>query len=524
MTAHKIKRPPLRYPIIPVYELLKKTAQRLPQKLAIIDPRGGRKLTFGDLDRESDILAGAFFSWGIKKGDRIAFFMENGWEYFVGFYATMKVGAVASPMNPIFRERKVKHQVNDAESKILMVQHSLLPIIERTLPELPTLQKIVVTRGPKPEKEKVFALVDLLKTPPTVSACPSLRIHPQEDLAALPYTSGTAGLSKGVMISQFNLVVNTIQAMHSIEAREDDILISFLPFNHIYGLTYFLCGAIYLGTTQVIMPRFEAEECLRLVEKYRVSLMLSVPPALLALLHLPNAGNYDASSLRYIWVGAAPLPSPVLQGIRRKFNVPLARHYGLTEASPSTHANAPDRPKEGSVGIAVSDLEDRIMDWDTGKKEMACGEPGELAVRGPNVFQGYWKHPEDTKLALRDGWLYTGDIARMDEEGYVYILDRKKDMIKYQGYQIAPTELEAILMEHPAVQDCAVVGIPDEKSGEVPKAFVVLRQGWAVDPEELREFVADRVPAYKQIREVALIVEVPKNFSGKILRRVLKRG
>jgi long-chain acyl-CoA synthetase len=523
MANQKIKRPPLHYPMIPVYEILKKTARRLPDKLAIIDPRGGRRLTFAGLDRESDILAGSFFSWGIKKGDRISFFMENGWEYLVGFYAVMKIGAVLSPMNFAFREQRVKHQVNDAESKFMLVQHSLLPIIERSLSELPTLEKIIVTRGPKPEKENFFTLADLLENSSQGSSLPSLNLHPQEDLAALPYTSGTAGLSKGVMITHFNLTVNTMQAIHSIEAREDDILISFLPFSHIYGFTYFLCGAIYLGATQVIMSRFEAEECLRLVEQYRVSLMLSVPPALLALFHFPNAERYDTSSLRRIWVGAAPLPATVFQGIRQKFNVPLIRHYGLTEASPSTHANPPDRPKEGSVGTAVSDLEDRIMDWDTGKKEMPCGEPGELAVRGRNVFRGYWKHPEDTKLALRDGWLYTGDIACMDEEGYVYIIDRKKDMIKYGGYKIAPTELEAILMEHPAVQDCAVLGMPDEQSGEIPKAFVVLREGLIVDPQELMAFVAARVPSYKQIREVTFIAEVPKNRSGKILRRVLKK-
>ena len=524
MTQRKLKRPPLRYPIIPVYEILKKTAQRLPEKLAAIDPRGGRELTFADLDKESDTLAGAFFSWGVEKGDRISIFMENGWEYLVGFYATAKVGAVVSPMNPIFRERKVKHQINDAESKILMVQHTLFPIIERILPELPTLEKIIVIRGPKPKKEKVFALADLLKESSTFLALPSLRIHPQEDLAALPYSSGTAGLNKGVMITHFNLVANALQSMHAVEAREEDIFISFLPFNHIYGLTYFLCGAIYLGVTQVIMARFEAEECLRLIEKYRASVLFSVPPALLAFLNLPNAANYDVSSLRFIWVGAAPLPPVVSRAIQENFGVPVGRHYGLSEASPTTHANLPGRIKENSVGIAVSDCQDRIMDWQTGKQEMPVGEPGELVVRGPNVFQGYWKHPEDTQLALREGWLYTGDIAKMDEEGYVYIVDRKREMIKYQDYQVAPAELEAILMEHPAVQDCAVVGIPDDPSGEIPKAFIVLQVGWTVDPDELMEFVADRVPPYKQIREVALITEVPKNPSGKILRRVLKSG
>jgi long-chain acyl-CoA synthetase len=347
---------------------------------------------------------------------------------------------------------------------------------------------------------------------------------PETDLAALPYSSGTAGQSKGVMITHFNLVANIIQSMFAVETREEDIFISFLPFNHIYGLTYYLGGAIYLGATQVTMTRFEAEECLRLIEKHRVTVLFAVPPALLALLNLPHGSNYDVSSLRIIWVGAAPLPPPIAWGIRQKFGIPVARHYGLSEASPTTHANPSVRIKEGSVGTAVSDCEDRILDWEKGTQEMPPGEPGELAVRGPNVFQGYWNHPEDTKLALRNGWLYTGDIAWMDEEGYVYILDRKKEIIQRGEHRFAPAELEGILMEHPAVRDCAVVGIPDPGLGEFPKAFVVLQPGVVVEPEELMEFVAERVPDYKQIREVALIPEIPKNFSGKILRRILKVG
>jgi len=310
--------------------------------------------------------------------------------------------------------------------------------------------------------------------------------------------------------------------MSAVEARPDDVFISFLPFNHIYGLTYFLCGSIYLGASQVVMARFQPEECLRLVEKYRVTVIFSVQPALLAFLNVPHLERFDLSSLRYIWVGAAPMAPAVGRIIAEKFGVPVARHYGLSEASPTTHCNPPERPREGSVGIAVSDVEDKVMDWETGEREMAVGDPGELAVRGPNVFQGYWKHPEDTRLALRGGWLYTGDIAKMDEEGYVYILDRKKEMIKYRGYQIAPAELEAILMEHPAVLDCAVAGMPDKESGEIPKAFVVLREGANAGAEELKKFVAKRVAPYKKIRDLAFIPEVPRNFSGKILRRILK--
>ncbi len=519
----KLIRPSLHYPNAAIQVFLQNTAEKLPQKVGIIDPQGRRGLTFWDLNRESDILAGTFLDWGIQKGDRISFFMPNGWEYFVGFYAAMKVGAIISPMNPTFREREVKTQVHDAESRILLLHSRLNPIVEGILEELPTLEKMIFTRGPKRGKGIGFSWTGLFQKP-FRSSFPFPAIDPQKDLAALPYSSGTAGLSKGVMITHFNLVANMIQCMSGVDAREEDVFISFLPFNHIYGLTYYLCGAIYRGAQQVIMARFDAEKCLRWIERYRVTVLFCVQPALLAFLNLTNIKRYDLSSLRYIWVGAAPLAPAVSRQIQDLFGVPVLRHYGLTEASPTTHITPPGRNKEGSVGIAVSDCEDRIMDWETGKVETPVGEWGELALRGPNVFQGYWKHPEDTKLALRDGWLYTGDIARMDEEGYVYIIDRKKEMIKYHGYQIAPAELEAILMEHPAVKDCAVAGIPEENVGEIPKAFIVLREGMKADAEEIKAFVAERVAPYKKIREVAFIREIPKNYSGKILRRILKVG
>jgi len=524
MTAQKLRRPSLQYPTTPVFDFLRKTSERIPEKVAVIDPSGGRELTFNQIKNESEALTEIFLQWGVKKGDRVSFFMPNGWEYFVGFYAVMKVGAIVSPMNPTYREREVKHQVNDAESRILIIQSQLYPVVEGILEELPTLEEIIFARGPAKVGRKPFAINDLLEKPSGQPGFPPPSLNPKEDLAALPYSSGTAGLNKGVMITHFNLVCNTIQSMRAADAREDDVFLSFLPFHHIYGLTYFLCGAIYLGARQVIMARFDAEECLRLIEKYRVTVLFCVQPALLAFLNLPHADQYDVSSLRIIWVGAAPLAPAISRAVQEKFHVPVARHYGLTEASPTTHANPAARIKEGSVGIAVSDCQDRIMDWETGKIKMPVGEPGELAVRGPNVFRGYWKHPEDTKLALREGWLYTGDIARMDEEGYVYILDRKKEMIKYRGYQIAPAELEGILMEHPAVQDCAVVGMPDQASGEIPKAFIVLREGMTAEPAELMAFVAERVAPYKKIRDVAFIPEIPKSFSGKILRRVLKGG
>lgn len=521
-TTPKWQRPSLTYPKIPVFELLKDTARNLPQKLAVVDPRGGRILTYADLDRESDILANIFEHWGVQKGDRISFLLSNGWEYFVGFYGALKAGAIVSPINPTYRDRKVQHQVADSESKILFVQNKLLPQVLGILPGLPSVEKILLTQGETEENGKFFSLPTLLEKTSPLTSFPAL--VPETDLAALPYSSGTAGQSKGVMITHFNLLSNTIQSMHAVETAENDVFISFLPFHHIYGFTYFLCGSIYLGATQVVVARFHAEDCLRLMERYRVTVVFGVQPALLAFLTVPELEKFDFSSLRYIWIGAAPLVPSVARAIQEKFRVPIARHYGLSEASPTTHSNPPKRAKEGSVGIAVSDMEDKIMDWNEGKREMKTGEPGELAVRGPNIFQGYWKHPEDTKLALRDGWLYTGDIAWMDDEGYVFILDRKKEMIKYRGYQIAPAELEAIIMEHAAVKDCAVVGIPEENLGEIPKAFIVKKEGVTLSAEEVMAFVAERVAPYKKIRDVSFIHEVPKNQSGKILRRVLKVG
>ncbi len=523
MSYQKIKRPSIDYPVVPIYELLRKREEQLPNKTAIIDPHGKKELSFSDLNRLSDRLANVYLRWGIQKGDRTALFMPNGWEYFVGFFGALKAGAIVSPINPTFREREFQYQLNDTEARLLLLHPDLLPMVEGVLPRIPSLERIILVRSRGHSNRSFFLLEELLEKPSDGPSFPFPSISPKEDLAVLPYSSGTAGLNKGVMITHFNLVSNTLQSMHAAEAREDDVFISFLPFNHIYGLTYYLCGGVYLGARQIVLPRFEAEECLALIERYRATMLFCVQPALLAFLSLP-LHRYDLSSLRSIWVGAAPLAPAIARAIQQKMGVPVARHYGLTEASPTTHATPPGRMKENSVGIAVSNCEDRIMDSDTGTVELPPGKPGELAVRGPNVFRGYWKHPEEDKLALRNGWLYTGDLAWMDEEGYVYILDRKKEMIKYQGLPIAPAELEAILMEHPAVKDCAVVGIPEESVGEIPKAFIVRREGHIVDAEGIKTFVAARVAPYKQLRDVAFIQEIPKNYSGKVLRRILKVG
>jgi long-chain acyl-CoA synthetase len=324
------------------------------------------------------------------------------------------------------------------------------------------------------------------------------------------------------MLTQQNLVANNLQFMSSGRITEQDTLLIFLPFYHIYGVML-LGGGLYAGATLVIMEAFDLERSLMLAQQYGVTLYYAVPPILVALDNSARVSQYTFPRLRYIMVGAAPLAPDVAQRVQEKMQVPVLQGYGLTEASPVTHLNPVDqgRIKLDSVGVAVPNQEQKIVDLETEERELEAGEIGELYVKGPHIMKGYWKAPEETARVLRDGWLATGDIARMDREGYVYIVDRKKEMIKYKGFAVAPAEVEAVLFQHAAVADCAVIGKPDVEAGEIPKALVILRPGEEVAPEALMEFVESRVAGYKKIREVEFVTSIPKTSSGKVLRRVL---
>jgi long-chain acyl-CoA synthetase len=310
--------------------------------------------------------------------------------------------------------------------------------------------------------------------------------------------------------------------MSSGRITEQDTLLIFLPFYHIYGIML-LGGGLYAGATLVIMEAFDLERSLMLAQQYGVTLYYAVPPILVHLDNSARVTQYTFPRMRYIMVGAAPLAPDVAQRVQEKMQVPVLQGYGLTEASPVTHLNPVDqgRIKLDSVGVAVPNQEQKIVDLETGERELEVGEVGELYVKGPHIMKGYWKAPEETARVLRDGWLATGDIARMDREGYVYIVDRKKEMIKYKGFSVAPAEVEAVLFQHAAVADCAVIGKPDVEAGEIPKALVILRPGEEVAPEALMEFVESRVAGYKKIREVEFVTSIPKTASGKVLRRVL---
>jgi long-chain acyl-CoA synthetase len=513
-------RPRLQFPDVPYHGLLQRTVDRFPDKIATVFH--SQQLTFREIDGLSSSLAHAFRSLHVAKGDRVALFMTNRPEYLISFEAVSKVGAVVTPLNPAYREAEVEYQIGNSEARVVIVHEDKFPVLEAVRSKLPSVKHVIVIGSERPTDTLSF--YDLARTSDgTPLAPPSFNLA--EDLVALPYSSGTTGLPKGVMLTHSNLVANAIQSAAGGRITERDTLLIFLPFYHIYG-TMLMGTAVAAGATQVIMERFDMLTALSLCERHRVTLLYAVPPVLLGIANFPEIKKYDLSSVRYIMSGAAPLPPEVGKRVREVTGVTVLQGYGLTEASPLTHLAPVDNPeliRFDSIGFAVSNQEEKIVDIETGLQELGPDQTGELAIRGPQVMKGYWKAPEETERALRDGWLYTGDIARKDKDGYVYILDRKKEMIKYKGFGVAPAELEALLHEHPAVADCAVVSHPDEEAGEIPKAFVVMKKGMTVSATDLMRFVEGRVAGYKRVRAVEFVDEIPKNPSGKILRRLLKQ-
>ncbi len=512
-------RPPLNYPEYPFHGLLRTSAGRCPDRVALVD--GEREITFRELEGLSNACGHALRAAGVGPGDRVGLFLPNSIEFEIAFFGVSKAGAVVTPLNSSFKEAEARYQLQDSGAKLVVVEESRLPVIEAVSAELPDLREVIVAgEGENPAGRPRF-LDWVLAHPP--SPPPEPPIDPREDLIALPYSSGTTGLPKGVMLTHRNLVSNYVQfaANHRITDRDSGLM--FLPLYHIYG-TMIMGGLILAGAPQILMARFGPKEALRLVERRRLTLFYGAPPALLAISQLPDLEDYDLSSLRYIMSGAAPLPTEVRRRVQERTGVLTFMGYGLTEASPLTHMNPPDEAwvKEASVGPPVSDEEQKVVDIETGEKELPPGEAGELILRGPQVMKGYWNAPGETARALRDGWLYTGDIVRIDEDGYVFILDRLKEMIKYKGFAVAPAELEALLHGHPEVADAAVVAKADPAAGEIPKAFIVPRNAPPPDREAIMAFVRERVAGYKQVREVEFIDAIPKSGSGKILRRVLR--
>jgi acyl-CoA synthetase (AMP-forming)/AMP-acid ligase II len=496
------------YPEIPLTQLLAPTVERLRDKPSFISMEG-EVYTFGHIWEACRRLGRHMQDAGIQKGDRVAVFSANAVEYFVAFYGTLFAGGVVTTLNPLYKERELLHQLEDCGASAIFSMGALMPLVQQVREHLPDLKHVWAI-------EDVWTMATESPNEPK-----QIQWDVKTDLAALPYSSGTTGLPKGVMLSHYNLTSNVRQTLSTGLSNGYGVYLDFLPFFHIYGMIVLMACGFAQGATQVVIPRFEPALVMDLIQRHKVTNLFAVPPALLALAHFPDIGKYDTSSLNMIMSGAAPLPMETARAAAKAMNTTVLQGYGMTETSPVTNVNPINRIKETTVGPPIADTVQKVVSLEDGS-ELGVGEIGELRTFGPQVMQGYWKNAEATAETLPEpGWINTGDIVSVDEEGYVTILDRKKEMIKYKGYQIAPAELEALLMEHPSVMDSAVIPKRDAESGEIPKAFVLLHQGQQVSTDELMRFVEERVAPYKKVREIEFVEAIPKTASGKILRREL---
>lgn len=524
----------LEYPEVQLHQILEKTAKEHPEKTAIAYSE--RNITYAQLDSLSNRFAAALTACSIKKGDRVAIFLPNVPQFVIAYYGVLKAGAVITAISPLHKEREVTYQLRDSEAETIVSLDSFYPLVEKvwqktklknavvTSLEEYALKTYVAPSTVKP-KTNVHYFQKLLKE--AAAKPPSASINPQEDLAALQYTGGTTGIAKGAMLTHANLVSNAVAFAAWIKGvTTKETFLTALPLFHIYGMTTSMNVPISLAAKIVLLTKFEPATALETIQRHKVTVFCGVPTMYSVLLANSELGKFDLTSIRVCISGASPLPPQVQKRFMEVTGGFLAEGYGLTEASPVTHCNPVDKTlrtvRVGSIGLPLPDTDARIVDVKTGIKTLMPDETGELAVKGPQVMKGYWRSPEETALVLRDGWLLTGDIARMDTDGFFYITDRKKDLIKYKDYSVYPREIEDVLYEHPAVKLCAVVAKPGSVVGEVPKAFIVLKDDAEATEAEIMAFVKEKVAPYKVIREVEFRRQLPISAAGKILRRALQ--
>jgi acyl-CoA synthetase (AMP-forming)/AMP-acid ligase II len=508
--------PDVEIPDVSLTEFVLGRARQRGDWPALIDAPSGRTTSYAQLLESVRAVAAGLADRGFGKGDVFAHYAPNLPEYAITFHAVAILGGVNTTANPLLTPDELERQLRDCRARLLVTGPDRVEEA-KVAAEAAGVEEIFVY-GEAAGVTPFAALPRMGGEPPDVA------IDPANDLVALPYSSGTTGLPKGVMLTHRNLVANLCQDTYDREDEDewrDERVIAVLPFFHIYGLVSIMNLPLYLGGAVVTMPRFDLAEFLRTIQAHRVTRAYVVPPIVLALAKHPMVDQFDLSSLQFMLSGAAPLSAELEIACGKRLGCRMQQGYGLTETSPTTHFVSDDLAGQmpGSIGALVPNTECRIVDVLSGE-DAPSGESGELLIRGPQVMKGYLHNPQATAQAIDpDGWLHTGDIARMDNDGSLRIVDRIKELIKYKGYQIAPAELEGLLLTHPMIADAAVIGLPDEEAGEVPKAFVV--PSGALTPEEVARYVADRVAPYKKLRAVEIIEEIPKAPSGKILRRVL---
>lgn len=487
-------------------------ADVLADKPAIIDGMSGREITFGELRAGIQTLAGGLAAQGFGPGSTLALMAPNIPEYATIFHGVAYAGGIVTTINPTYTAAEIRHQLLDSGATMLVTISMFLDVANEAIEGTEVSE--VMTIDPV---EGVPSMMSLMTSPPLTEQVAVTN----DDVVVLPYSSGTTGRSKGVMLTHGNLTANIAQTEHVLLLEEGDVALAVLPFFHIYGMQVLMNGLLANGVTIITMPRFDLEHALNLTQDRKISWFFAVPPIVLALAKHPLVDQYDLSSVKVVFSGAAPLSAELGDECAERLGCAVVQGFGMTELSPVSHASPGFENKAGASGVTISNTECRIVDLEG--NDCGVGEDGELWVRGPQVMKGYLNNEQATAETIdADGWLHTGDVAHFDEDGYVFIVDRLKELIKYKGFQVPPAELEGLLLTHPAIGDAAVIGIQDDEAGELPKAFITLAPGAELTAEEVQEFVAGQVASYKKIRLVEFIDEVPKSASGKILRRELR--
>ncbi|HUQ87764.1 MAG TPA: AMP-binding protein [Vicinamibacterales bacterium] len=502
--------PDIHVPNLNLFDMVLGKAPGRANDVAMACGLTGRTITYSQMLDQIRKTAAGLAARGIKQGDVVSLWSPNVPEWPIVFFAIMKLGAIVHTSNPVSTPEELAFQLNDGNARILVTVNALAEKAKAAIVE----------------SKKKIELITIDETPglPSIASIhidkdvPGVSIDPANDLAVLPYSSGTTGLPKGVMLTHRNIVAQ-LQQIDAIETIDMPALLGVLPFFHIYGMVIIMMHGLMRGATIVTMPKFEFEPFLKVLQDWPITSAHIVPPIAVGLGKHPAVDNYKFPHLKYLFCGAAPLGPELTDAVEKRLNVKIRQGYGMTEASPATHYTVAGTERSGTVGRLMPSIEMRIIDPESGK-DVPTGQAGEVWVRGPNVMKGYLNNPEATALTVdQEGWLHTGDIGIADEGGYLTVIDRLKELIKVKGFQVAPAELESLLLKHPKIADVAVIPVADEHSGEVPKAIVVKRE--ALTAEEVMEFLTPKVAHYKRVRHVEFVDAIPKSPSGKILRRVL---
>jgi long-chain acyl-CoA synthetase len=538
----------LSYPKVPVHHFLEENARRFPEHAAVLLAwtKFTSTLTYRQVDQLANRFANALIWLGVRPGDRVAIQLPNFPQWVIGFYGALKAGATVVPTNPLYKTRDLETVLRDSGARYILTLSRFVPNLSEVVGKT-SIESIITTEPydyfpfpwkqlawfrtrKEPRPRGVLRLPALLRS--ASPKAPGVSVSP-DDLAILQYTGGTTGVPKGAMLTHRNLVANFTQMRSWLTDLKEgqERFLSVAPFFHVYGLTVSLNTAIGVASTVicVVMGLWETRLVAEMIARHRPTIFPGVPAMYMAINQLKDVQQYDLKSIKVCVSGSAPMPVEVQNKFEQLTGAKVVEGYGLSEASPGTHVNPVyGRRKVGSIGLPLPDTDVRIVDTETGEREMPIGEVGELVIRGPQVMQGYWNNPAETAAALRDGWLYTGDIARVDEDGYFFIADRKKDMVIVAGFKVFPREIEEVLLEHPKVKEAAVTGVTHKVRGEILVAQVVLKDGAADDPKQVRRELLDysrqRLAPYKVPRRLEFTSALPKTALGKVLRREIREA